>query len=114
MDTTLVEPLTDLRELYSQGLYLQAYEAGQAAMGPLRDWPAPQARVLAGRLANNLGARRLGRWLFLRAFREYPHDPEVLYFYVWCRIERRGPLAAWEFLKRVAPKGAKTEPQSWS
>ncbi len=101
METTLAEPLTDLRELYSQGQYLQAYETGQAA-------PGTAARVArargprAGRAAGQQpGRAAIGPLALLARFRENPYGPEVLYFYVWCRIERRGPLSAWEFLKRA-------------
>ncbi|MBV9123631.1 MAG: C39 family peptidase, partial [Planctomycetes bacterium] len=93
------EDLSRIRDLYSRGLCLQAYQAAQP-WGPLKAWSGTAGRVLAGRLAMNLGAPRLGRWLHLRAWRDNPFDPEAQYYYVRAVSERRGPLAAWKILKR--------------
>src|SRR5579862_6295109 len=50
--------LARVNELYDSGLMLQAYSAAQA-IRPMRIWRGVEQRVLAGRLAMNLGARRL-------------------------------------------------------
>jgi tetratricopeptide (TPR) repeat protein len=108
MTTTLtpesvVVPANDLRHilaLYQQGLCLQAYERAQM-FGPLATWASAPARVLAGRLAVNLGAPKLAYWLHLRAWRADRGDPEARYFYGRSLFERRGPLAAWKFLQRL-------------
>ena len=97
--------LESVAELYERGLYLQAYEAA-LAWGSLREWTGGAARTLAGRLAWNLGAPRLGRWLRLRAWREEPSNDEVRYYYVWTKLERRGPYAAWRCRPTCA--GART------
>src|SRR5262245_22694854 len=105
--------LQGVRDLYDRRLYLQAYRAAQP-LGPLWGWPGAAGLVLAGRLANNLGAPRLAAWLFVRAFRQAPADPEARYFYALYRRERRGPLAAWTFLRRTgalegAPAGMQAD-----
>src|SRR5262245_35450155 len=93
------EDLSRLHELYGQGLYLQAHELA-ARLGPMRDWSGTAARLLGGRLAMQLGGPRLGRWLHLRAWRDQPTHPEAVYFRARHVLERKGPLAAWEFMDR--------------
>jgi tetratricopeptide (TPR) repeat protein len=90
--------LAPVRELYNRGLCLQAYHAAEA-LGPLREWTGPDARVLTGRIAIHLGAPRLARWMHLRAYREVPTHPEATYYYTRAILDRRGPLAAWRFLR---------------
>ena len=51
--------LGDVRALYEQGLYLQAYHKA-TQIAPLSKWRGPSARILAGRLAWSLGGGRLG------------------------------------------------------
>jgi tetratricopeptide (TPR) repeat protein len=93
-------PIDEIAKLYEQGLYLQAYERSKVH-GPLADWCGAERQVLAGRLAANLGAPRLGRLLYLRAWRSAPADPWVCYFHAWGEFSRRGPLAAWKLLIRI-------------
>ena len=59
--------LLKLKELYLQGRYRAAHDAG-LPHGPMRGWSGPAARLLAGRLAMQLGAPFLGRQLHLLAF----------------------------------------------
>src|SRR5215831_16865018 len=92
------DDLRRVRELYDRGLYLQAWKVAEQ-LGPLRDWRGTPARVLAGRLAGNLGAQRLGRVLHFRAWRDQRHDLEALYSYAYALLDRRGPLDAWNALK---------------
>jgi tetratricopeptide (TPR) repeat protein len=91
--------LAPVRELYTQGLYLQAYRAAQA-LGPLRDWANTPARLLAGRLALQLGGPRLFRHLHLTAYRAAPTDAEANCCYARLLLERRGPYAAWRFARK--------------
>ncbi len=81
--------------MYGRGRYLDALELAEP-LGPLTDWPGTRGRLLAGRMANNLGAPRLGRALHLLLFREDSTDWDVRFFYVWARFARRGPLVAWQ------------------
>jgi tetratricopeptide (TPR) repeat protein len=89
-----------VRDLYGRGLMLQAYRVAHEA-GALKDWRGPEARVLAARLAIHLGAPRMSYWHHVRAWREDRTHPEATYYYARRVLERRGPLAAWEFLGSV-------------
>jgi tetratricopeptide (TPR) repeat protein len=88
-----------IRELYSQGLYRQAY-AVASAFGPFRSWTGTPARLIGGRLAIQLGAPSLGRRLHLLAYRSTPAHPEAIYYHARYRMERFGPLATWSFLRK--------------
>src|SRR5262245_8099923 len=90
--------LAPIRELYARGMYVQALRLAER-FGPLKDWANTPARLLGGRLAIQLGAARLGRWLHLRAHRDTPTHPEAIYYHARYRLERFGPLAAWRFLR---------------
>lgn len=98
--------LARILELYSQGLYLQAYHQAQA-LGPLRDWTGTAARLLAGRLSRQLGAPKLSRWLLLKAYRGQPTHPEAIYYHARYFLEKHNLLAAWRFLRRE--RGAITD-----
>lgn len=91
--------LTRIRELYSQGYYRRAYDAAMA-VGPIRQWTGTAARLIGGRLAIQLGAPILGRRLHLLAYRASPAYPEAIYYHARYRMERFGPLATWEFMRR--------------
>lgn len=98
-------PLRELEEItavYESGRYLSAWERAKR-FGPLLGWSPVRARVLAGRLAMNLGAERLGLFLHLSARRQDRRDPEVAYFSARAVYARRGPLVAWRLLERWAP-----------
>lgn len=91
--------LAVIQDLYDRGLMLQAWDAVQP-LGPLAQWTGPGARTMAGRLAFNLGASRLGMILHWREWREQKSDPDAAAYYAHGLLQRRGPLAAWEFLGR--------------
>jgi len=65
----------------------------------MEGWADTAARVIGGRLAAHLGARRLARRLHLRAYRHDPTNAEARYYLVWVVLESRGPLEAWRRLK---------------
>src|SRR5207302_652472 len=88
-----------IRDLYGQGRYLLAYEAA-SAFGPVRQWAGTPARLIGGRLAIQLGAPKLGRQLHAVAFRSTPAFPEAIYYHARFRMERFGPLACWQFMRR--------------
>ena len=90
--------LQRVRELYGRGQYREAYAIG-AAYAPVREWCGAPARLLAGRLAIQLGAPRLGHQLHLAAFREYPANLEAVYYHARFRMERFGPLSALRFVR---------------
>ena len=91
------EQLRRILSFYDDGLYLQAFQATRE-VGPLDQWRGADARVLAGRLAGNLGAPRLGDWHFLHAWRSDRNHPDALWFYARTLLGLRGPLAAWKFV----------------
>src|SRR6201986_4030545 len=90
--------LAPIRELYARGLYLQAHKRAEA-IGSFAQWTNTAARLLGGRLAIQLGAPRLGRWLHIRAYRETPTHPEAIYYHARYRLEKFGPLGAWKFFR---------------
>jgi tetratricopeptide (TPR) repeat protein len=91
--------LATIRELYARGLYLQALKQAEA-FGPFKEWSNTAARLMGGRLVIQLGAPRLGRWLHLRAFRDTPTHHEAIYYHARYRLERYGPFATWQFLRK--------------
>ena len=90
--------LDRIRDLYDHGLYLQAY-AIAGPYGPFHGWKGTAARIMAGRLAGNLGARRLACALHVTTWRADRDHPEALYYHAYALLDRRGPLAAWEALR---------------
>ncbi len=94
--------LAKIQALYDAGLCLQAYHAAEA-FGPMKRWTAQADRVLAGRLVGNLGAHRLANVLHWLACRSNPRDPDVAAYHGYSLSQRRGPLAALEFLERLGP-----------
>jgi tetratricopeptide (TPR) repeat protein len=103
------QDLKRVRDCYDRGLYLQAWKAAEQ-LGPLRDWRGTDARVLAGRLAGNLGAPRLGRVLHFRAWRDDRANLEALYSYTYALLDRRGPLDAWNALRPCGDFAAAPDP----
>src|SRR5262245_32424420 len=99
MDSRSQEQFDLVRVLYDRALCVQALEVAES-IAPLKKWNwSGPARVMAGRLASNLGAARLANVMHYRAWREFPSDPESIYYYSRLVLERQGPLPAWEFLK---------------
>jgi tetratricopeptide (TPR) repeat protein len=93
------EALERIRDLYDRGLCRQALDLA-LSFGPLRQWTGTGARILAGRLASNLGAARLGRGLQITAYRRDSAHLEARPYYAAAVLERFGPYAAWKVLKR--------------
>src|SRR5262245_7873564 len=93
--------LARILDLYTRGLYVQAYQLG-ASFAPLADWTGTAARLVAGRLARQLGAPKLSRWQMIKAYRGQPTHPEAIYYHARYFLERHNLLAAWRFLRREA------------
>ena len=106
------EQLQSIHRLYEQGLYIQAYELSKE-IGPLDTWRGADARIMAGRLAGNLGGIRLGDWHFLKAWRQNPSSAEAHWFYARTLLALRGPWAAWQFVQKH-PLPANASPKSQS
>src|SRR5215470_895151 len=66
-------------ERFEAGKFLEA-QALARAYAPLQAWTGTTARVLAGRLAGNLGGARLAHALHLRAVRLDPSSPIARYY----------------------------------
>ncbi len=94
------EELDRIRETYEDGYYLQAYQKAMT-WGPLETWEGTAAKLLAGRLALNLGAPGLASRLHVQAWRGDRTDPEACYYRARAILGKKGPLAAWNFLKRI-------------
>ncbi|MEZ0264145.1 MAG: C39 family peptidase [Phycisphaerae bacterium] len=104
--TVPADVLARVHDLYVGGRNLDALEVALTA-GPLDRWTGAEARIMAGRLAGNLGAARLARVHHLRAYRAEPGHPLARYYYARAMIERRGPYETWQFMTRCgAPNGA--------
>ena len=90
--------LTSIRDLYLRGLYRQAYQIAETH-GPMRTWDGAAPRILAGRLAIQLGAVRQGRQMHLATVREYPANLEAIYYHARYRLEHWGPYSCWRFMR---------------
>src|SRR4029079_1550589 len=106
--TPTAEQVAALQDLYDRAMNLQAVRLADT-IGPLRAWRGSAARVLAGRLAMNVGAPKLGRALHWLAWRESPNDPDALYYYGRHIVDRRGPLPGWEDMKQVGGLGGSAD-----
>jgi hypothetical protein len=97
-DASLI--LSRVEALYEQGRYVDALEASKP-LGPVTTWSSPAGRVMAGRLAGNLGAPRLGRALHWLAGRNDDSHPAVLYYSAMAYWSRFGTLHAWRRYQAV-------------
>lgn len=92
--------LAEVERLYDLGRYRDALAAA-APLGDLRHWPGTAARVLAGRLASNLGAPRLGRALHWLAGRQDAQHPQAQVFAALAFWSRFGTVRAWWRYRQV-------------
>jgi cellulose synthase operon protein C len=95
------DSLAAIQADYDQGLYLRAYQTVTRDRA-ITEWIAETndpivAQVLAGRIAAQVGAPRLGRKLHLQARRKAAHIPAAAYFYTQALISTQGLLKAWQF-----------------
>ena len=96
--------LADLQDLYERGLYLQLYQQG-LSWGALPQWSGIGPRVLASRLANQIGAPRLAKWILRQLHREAPHDPDVRYCYTYLLLGYVGPYETWRRINETPELG---------
>ena len=94
------EQIDQLEEYYRQGLYLKAYEQ-TSELGHIKLWRGEKGRILAGRLAYNLGGHRLGYLLHYRAWKEHPESGEAIYFYARALANVRGAYRALRFIRET-------------
>ena len=90
--------ILEIRALYDANRYLDAH-ARAAELGPYAEWRDPAARIMAGRLLMQIGARALGTALHFYTYRKHPHDAEALYFYA-SSCKSRSPYMLLEFMRR--------------
>ena len=101
--------LSRVKALYDEGLCLQAHKEA-IKVAPLNRWTGISARVLAGRLAANLGGYRLNHVHHWLAWRSDKTNPDLLAYHCYTVFQRRGPLAALEFLERYHESTASQDP----
>src|SRR5687768_8237995 len=89
--------LAPVQALYDQGLFQQAFRAAES-LGPLRSWRGTSGRLLAGRLARQLGADKLGNRQLLLAWRHDPNNWRARSFFLSTFAGMRGPVALWRRL----------------
>lgn len=94
------EQLENILQLQEQGLNLQAYAAA-SMIAPLNEWEGVEARLLAARLAFNLGAEKLSdRWA-KRAWLEDPTHGEAAFYRTSDIVNVRGPIRALIFARKI-------------
>ncbi len=96
-----IPSLAQVRALYDDGLYLQAYLASGGSRSALVNWRGTQERLYAGRLAANLGAHRLSNILHTLSWRTDRTNPEARSAYARVLQEERGPLYAWRWMQQI-------------
>ncbi|MEM7404019.1 MAG: C39 family peptidase [Pseudomonadota bacterium] len=89
--------LARAQSLYDLGRCVQAYEAARE-LGPLNRWTGAEGRLLAGRIASNVGGIRLGRVLTSLAWRLEPLNLRMAGFHARNIGETRGPYACLRFM----------------
>ncbi|MCE9555187.1 MAG: tetratricopeptide repeat protein, partial [Planctomycetes bacterium] len=102
------EVLQEVDARYQAGQYLSAYEAG-TALGPLSAWAGTQGRLLAGRLATNLGSPRLGQALVRLAWRNDRESLYAGYFHTLVMFRSWGPLRTWKTLRSLGDYASANE-----
>jgi cellulose synthase operon protein C len=80
---------------YDSGQYFQAYQ--QACLTDLTQPDRASVMILAGKIANQVGAPRLARWLHLKAGRQFPTSAPAAYRYAQALLHSQGLLKTWQF-----------------
>jgi cellulose synthase operon protein C len=108
-----VETLQRVQALYDRGLHLQAYQAA-IAVAPLERWRGTAARILAGRIALQVGGQRRGYAYHLWAWHGEKSATTAAYYGRFV-VARRGLLAAWEFARTTPdwPEASDRERAEW-
>lgn len=98
MSTSKID-LAAALSLYKAGHYNQCYQAF-GGVDPV-ELTGTRERILFARLASNLEAPRLAKWLCVRAYQKDRDDPEARYYYLRTLVDRGRPLAAWTLAKQL-------------
>lgn len=89
-----------LRELYHQGYFRQAFDAGTSLYGEYRNWPDP---VLAARIAYHTGSPRTGTLLILTEGRRNPHNLALQLSFLRYQAYNQGAWSALHSLEAMEP-----------
>lgn len=100
--SSINDTYSQIIEWYDRGQYHTAYQVGTDAWGPIEQWSGVAGRLIAGRLAHNLGGQRWGRLCHLRLCQEHPDHPELLFYKYLLMLSYQGPLETW---RRMAFEG---------
>lgn len=93
------EKLLEIADLYRRGLFVQAYQKAMA-IGPLEHWDDPDARLLAARLAGQLGSdQRRSAWIW-KLHRRFPRYQEALPYFATVLHQKFGPWRAWNWMEQ--------------
>jgi hypothetical protein len=110
------DTLAGVQALYDAGLCRQAYELA-VAMAPLAEWDGVEARILAGRIALNMGAPRLASRHHTGAFHAASGQIRTQAYYLEVVLGMRGPVFAWEKFAQFEPAhnstGALEDHEGW-
>lgn len=108
-----VEILYQVQDLYDRGLYLQAYRAA-IVQAPLAEWRGTAARILAGRIAMQVGGQRQGYAYHLWAWHGEKSAATAAYYGRFV-VARQGLLSGWKFASTIAdwPEATDRERAEW-
>src|SRR5690242_3127220 len=109
--------ITEIQNLYNDGLCVRALAAG-CAIAPLERWRGVDAAILAGRLANNLGAHRIGVRQHARAYRTAPERTQTRAYHLALMLGMRGPVFVWQRFRQYEREllqnpASETEGEGW-
>lgn len=90
----------NIKALYDKGLCRKAFDLA-TTVGPLNRFTGSDARIMAGRIALNLGATRLSHCLHIKAHRLDPNGIRAQAYYLETVLGMRGPVFAWQLFKRL-------------
>jgi len=96
---------------YERGLYLTAHRAMLRHFGPVEGWRTTGARVLGGRILNQLGAGRRGGALHFWAHKRDPQHAEAAYYYLASCVSQRSALRLLHETRRVLRELAHSKAQ---
>ncbi|HEX6592848.1 MAG TPA: C39 family peptidase, partial [Moraxellaceae bacterium] len=102
------------QQLYEQGLYHRAWQAAEAAWGPLEQWTSCADPLLGSRILAQVGLFRSSAALVLRLWRRTAQpDGDLQHAYVLARLNLNGPYIARREWLRLSATGMEGEARSW-
>ncbi|MDQ3090630.1 MAG: C39 family peptidase [Actinomycetota bacterium] len=86
-----------VRALYDAGQFCSAWDTLRAER-PVEAWTSATERILLARVLMQIGSTRRSRRELFRAWEENPTDAEACQYHAMTLLQRRGPLAAMQFM----------------